>query len=242
LVTRICCDSKAKRSGSVTNAYAARESIVEIFDCLDDKSRPESLDTAASYVRDHHLLILPTDTGYALGGDAFSAAVTTRIRAIKGMPANAPLQVLIDLYMLDGVASPASEEARSLGNAFWPGPLTMILPVSPTVKWDIGGDSRYVQVRVPDHPVARDLLKLTGPLAVSAARGADTPLIEKSQDVGSLQHHVALFLDCGTLKPEALSTIVDCTGDKVAVLRKGPISVGQIVDVVNYMPHLPTSN
>jgi L-threonylcarbamoyladenylate synthase len=216
---------------------------VEIFDCLDDESRPESLITAASYVTDHHLLILPTDTGYALGGDAFSAAATTRIRAIKGMPANAPLQVLIsDIYVLDGVASPASEEARSLGHAFWPGPLSMILPASPTVTWDIGGDSRYVQVRVPDHPVAHELLKLTGPLAVSAARGADTPIIEKPEDVGPLQHHVALFLDYGTLKSEALSTIVDCTGDKVAVLRKGPISVGQIVDVVNYMPRLPAAD
>ena len=218
---------------------------MEIFSCLDDAGRAEGVAAAVSAVANRHLVILPTDTGYALVGDAFSSASASRIRAIKGMAETAPLQVLIsDAAVLDGVASPASQEARSLADAFWPGPLSLIVPASPTVQWDIGGDSRYVQVRVPDHPVARELLKLSGPLVASAARAAQEPLVEEVDGIKSLQHHVAVFLDCGTLKSGALSTIVDCTSetDNVAILRKGPISVGQIVDVLNYMPRLPESS
>jgi L-threonylcarbamoyladenylate synthase len=214
---------------------------VEVFDCLADDGLQETLTATKSFVDDHHLIILPTDTGYAIGGDAFSAAVTSRIRAIKSMAETAPLQVLISgIDVLDGVASPASEEARLLASAFWPGPLSMILPASPTLTWDIGGDRRFVQARMPNHPVALELLKLTGPMAVSAARTAGAPVIEKAEDIGSLHHHVAAFLDCGTLPSGSLSTIVDCTGEKVAILRKGPVTAGQIVDVVNYMPRMPS--
>jgi L-threonylcarbamoyladenylate synthase len=217
------------------------EGSVEVFDCLADDGLQETLTATKAFVGDHHLIILPTDTGYAIGGDAFSAAVTSRIRAIKGMAETAPLQVLIsDVGVLDGVASPASHDARLLAGAFWPGPLSMILPASPTLKWDIGGDRRFVQVRVPNNPVAIELLKLTGPMAVSAARAAGTPVIEKTEDIGPLQHHVAAFLDYGTLESGGLSTIVDCTSDKVAILRKGPVTAGQIVDVVNYMPRMPS--
>jgi L-threonylcarbamoyladenylate synthase len=217
------------------------EGSVEVFDCLADDGLQETLTATKAFVDDHHLIILPTDTGYAIGGDAFSAAVTSRIRAIKGMEEAAPLQVLISgIDVLDGVASPASGEARLLASAFWPGPLSMILPASPTLKWDIGGDRRFVQVRVPNHPVALELLKLTGPMTASAARAASGPIIEKAEDIGPLQHHVAAFLDYGTLKSGSLSTIVDCTGEKVAILRKGPVTAGQIVDIVNYMPRMPS--
>lgn len=213
---------------------------MEIFDCQDAESRSEGIATAVSAVMANHLIIIPTDTGYALAGNSFSSAATSRIRSIKGMDDNAPLQVLIGaIQVLDGVASLASPEARSLAYAFWPGPLSMIVPSTPTLQWDIGGAHGYVQLRVPDNPVAQELLQLTGPLAASVARQPGKPAVENTDDVGALQHHVAVFLDYGILKSDALSTIVDCSSEKVAVLRRGLISVGQIVDVLNIMPELP---
>ncbi|HEY2549889.1 MAG TPA: L-threonylcarbamoyladenylate synthase [Streptosporangiaceae bacterium] len=213
------------------------------FDCSDEDGRAEGVGAAVAAVHDQHLVIMPTDTGYALTGYGFSAAAASRIRSIKGMDTTAPLQVLIsDAQVLEGVAAQIPEEVWALAGQFWPGPLTMVVPAAPTVQWDIGGDTRYVQVRVPDHPVAIDLLTRTGPLIVSAARSSISPLIESSADMGDLEHHVAVFLDDGIIKPETPSTIVDCTSNSVGVLRKGRITVGQLVDVLGYMPRLPAES
>ena len=211
-------------------------SQVQIFDCSDEDTRYEGFGVAASTLTSEHLVILPTDTSYALAGYAFSSASVRRIRSIKHMDRDTPLQVLMShVAVLDGVATLASVEARLLAERFWPGPLTLIVPSSPTIEWDIGGNPGLVQVRVPDHPVATEVLTRTGPLVVSAARYGDMPIIESVADVADLEHHVAVFLDAGVISP-TLSTIVNCTREKVAVLRKGPISIGQLVDVLDYMP------
>jgi tRNA threonylcarbamoyl adenosine modification protein (Sua5/YciO/YrdC/YwlC family) len=210
---------------------------LEIFDCQEESTRSQGIAAAVSATVADHLVVFPTDTSYALGGDAFSLAAARRIRTIKGLPTTAPLQVLIaETGVLAGIAAPASEDAWKLAEAFWPGPLTLIVPASKTLEWDIGGDSQFVQVRVPKHPVAIELLAGSGPLVTSAARSSQTPIIEGTSDVTDLQHHVAVFLDCGTVKPEGLSTIVDCSSGNAAILRGGPISIGQLVDVLGYMP------
>jgi tRNA threonylcarbamoyl adenosine modification protein (Sua5/YciO/YrdC/YwlC family) len=209
---------------------------LQIFDTVTDADRTAGVSALVSAVSNEHLVIIPTDTGYAVCGDAFSTAATRRIRTVKGMPANAPLQVLIGtVRALEGVAENATAQVRSLAEAFWPGPLTMIVPTSRSLTWDIGGDPRFVQLRVPNHPVAVELLSRTGPLAASSARSGSSA-VESAEDVGDLEHHVAAFLSAGAIKQEGLSTIVDCTSDEVAILRKGPITVGQLVDVLGYMP------
>lgn len=212
---------------------------MQVFDCTDESARSEGLTAALEAIAADELVVLPTDTGYALGGDAFSSSVARRIRSVKGMEKTAPLQVLIsDRSVLDGIAIPASYDAIALADVFWPGPLTLIVPAQPTVTWDIGGHPELVQVRVPKHAVSQELLRSSGPLAVSAARKNGSPIISGVDDVADLAHHVVVFLDSGTITP-SLSTIVDCsTSKEVTVLRKGPISVGQIVDVLGYMPRL----
>lgn len=224
---------------------------MEIFDCLnpdtdaDADNLSEGISAAVSAIMNNQLVIFPTDTGYALVGNAFSDTATGKIRSVKGMSAADPLQVLLrDAEVLDGVAPQASLEARSLADAFWPGPLSMIVQASRTVQWDVTSDRRYVQVRVPDHPVALEVLKLTGPLAASAARGTGMPMVESVDDVESLKDDVAVFLDCGPLRSETLSTVLDCSSETetVAILRKGPVTAGQIVDVLNYMPRILDPN
>jgi len=211
---------------------------LEIFDCSDETIRSQGISAAVSATIADHLIVFPTDTCYALGGDAFSNAASRRIRTIKGLYTTAPLQVLIaEAGVLSGIAAPASDEAWKLAEAFWPGPLTMIVKVSPTLTWDIGGDPGLVQVRVPRHAVAAELLKGTGPLVVSAARDSDTPIIQSTSDVGRLQHHAAVFLDSGIIEP-SLSTVVDCSSEETVILRSGPISIGQLVDALGYMPKI----
>jgi L-threonylcarbamoyladenylate synthase len=214
---------------------------VQIFDCLDDATRPKGIAAAVSAVLAQELIILPTDTAYAVAGDAFASTPANKIRSLKGLDDAAPLQVLISgKQVLDGVASPASDEARKLADAFWPGPLTLIVPTSPSVHWDIGGAPDLVQVRVPAHPVAAELLSQTGPLVASAARNLATGVVDGVDGIGDgsgeLAEAVSVFLNYRRIEPIALSTIVDCSSAEIAILRKGRISVGQLVDVLGYMP------
>ncbi len=220
---------------------------MQIFDCLDDVARPQGIAAAVSAVLAQDLVILPTDTAYAVAGDAFAGGPARKIRSVKGMDDTAPLQVLISgKEVLDGVASLASAEARKLAGAFWPGPLTLIVPTSPSVRWDIGGAPDLVQVRVPAHPVAAELLSQTGPLVASAARSVNTEVIYGPESAGygagELAEAVSVFLNYRTIQPVALSTIVDCSTAEIAILRKGRISVGQLVDVLGYMPAVPEPN
>ena len=210
---------------------------MQVFDCQEDATRSQGIAAAVSAVFSQGLIVLPTDTSYALAGYAFAESPAEKIRTAKGIGPTAPLQVLISSKtVLDGISMQAPEHARLLANAFWPGPITLIVPASPSLRWHIGGDERFVQVRVPDQEVAVEVLSRTGPLLASAARGATTGIVESQETVGDLDEHLDVFLDCGTIEPTVLSTVVDCSGAEATVLRKGKITVGQIVDVLGYMP------
>ncbi len=210
---------------------------MQVFDCLGDETRSQGIAAAVSSIFSQGLIILPTDTSYALAGYAFAELPAQHIRTAKGVSETTPLQVLIsDKRVLDGISMQAPEHARALADAFWPGPMTLIVPASPSLRWHVGGDERYVQVRVPDQEVAIELLGRTGPLLASAARSAAGEIVTGQDSAGELSEHAAVFLDCGTIEPTAFSTVVDCTGPEAAVLRKGKVTVGMIVDVLGYMP------
>ncbi len=212
---------------------------MQVFDCLTDETRSQGIAAAVSAIFSQDLIIMPTDTSYALAGYAFGESPAQKIRSAKGIGETTPLQVLIsDKQVLDGISMQAPEHARILADEFWPGPLTLIVPASPSLRWHVGGDERLVQVRVPDQEVAVELLGRTGPLIASAARGLASGIVQSRDTVGDLAEHVVTFLDCGTIQPGAFSTVVDCSGVDVAVLRKGKITVGQIVDVLGYMPRV----
>lgn len=210
---------------------------MQVFDCLDEQTRSQGIAAAVSAIFSQGLIVLPTDTSYALAGYAFGEAPAQQIRIAKGISDSTPLQVLIsNKQVLDGISMQAPEHARMLAEAFWPGPLTLIVPASPSLRWHVGGDERLVQVRVPDQEVAVELLSRTGPLLASAARGPANDIVENPESIGVLDEHTSVFLDCGTIQPSVLSTVVDCSGTEPTVLRKGKITVGQIVDVLGYMP------
>jgi L-threonylcarbamoyladenylate synthase len=215
------------------------EDAVQIFDCIEEDTRSQGIAAAVSAIFSQNLIVMPTDTSYALAGYAFGEAPAAKMRTAKAISETTPLQVLIgDKQVLDGISMQAPQHARMLADAFWPGPLTMIVPASPSLRWHVGGDERHVQVRVPDQEVAIELLGRTGPLLASAARGVTSGMVEGRDSIGDLEEHTEVFLDSGIIAPAVLSTVVDCSGTDVAVLRKGKITVGQIVDVLGYMPRV----
>ncbi len=210
---------------------------MQVFDCLSEDGRSQGIAAAVSAIFSQSLIVMPTDTSYALAGYAFGESPAQGIRSAKGVDETTPLQILIsNKQVLDGISMQAPEHARLLAEAFWPGPLTLIVPASPSLRWHVGGDERFVQVRVPDQEVAIEILSKTGPLLASAARAAISGMVEGKDSIGDLEEHTSVFLDCGSIQPAVLSTVVDCTGVEASILRKGKITVGQIVDVLGYMP------
>src|ERR1700760_1428183 len=146
------------------------------YDCADTQQRDEGLVAWVSAVQDGQLVVLPTDTVYGLGADAFTPQAVAALLAAKGRGRNMPPPVLV------GSVRAAAALTESLGafgqdliDEFWPGPLTLVFRSSPTLMWDLGDTMGTVAVRMPLHPVALDLLRRTGPMAVSSANRHGLP-------------------------------------------------------------------
>jgi L-threonylcarbamoyladenylate synthase len=210
---------------------------VRVLSCVDPAERGRAITAAASSIKAGGLVIFPTESAYVVGTDAFSPPAADGIRQLRGIGRETPLPVLIkSAAVMDGVASIASDQARELGAAFWPGALTLIVPKSPSIHWQIGGDERYVQLRVPLHPVALELITETGPVVTSVAKKDDGPVVTGAPDAADLEQEVTVFLDYKELEPAPRSTIVDCTTDRVRILRPGSVTAEELAEVLGYRP------
>ena len=185
-----------------------------------------------------HLVVIPTDTVYGVAADAFNPEAVTRLLAAKGRDRQVPPPVLIpSIATLDALASSVPDAVRELAVAFWPGGLTIILDAQPSLAWDLGETRGTVALRVPNHPVALELLAETGPLAVSSANLTGQPAATTATNaVEQLGETVAVYLDGGVGGDEP-STIIDATGlargtGGIRILREGIISAAQIREVV----------
>ena len=140
------------------------------FDCADPDARADGLAAAARAVRAGSLVVLPTDTVYGLGCDAFSAAAVRALLAAKSRGPDMPVPVLVGSWStIDGLVLGVPRAARDLIEAFWPGGLSLVLPHAPSLAWDLGSTKGTVMLRMPLHPVALELLRDVGPMAVSSA-------------------------------------------------------------------------
>ncbi len=204
------------------------------FDCSDDTQREDGLRTAAAAIGRGGLVVLPTDTLYGVGADAFNPGAVASLLAAKGRDRSMPPPVLIaGRDVLSGLATDLSEEILALAEAFWPGGLTIICRAQPSLAWDLGDTAGTVAVRVPDHPVALDLLRTCGPLAVSSANlSGRPPVATAAQAQGQLGTDVEVYLEAGPLRATVASTIVDATGPRLTVVRDGAVSLEQLRDVV----------
>ncbi|RJT82147.1 threonylcarbamoyl-AMP synthase [Arthrobacter cheniae] len=206
------------------------------YDCSDPLQRREGLTAAQRAVSLKQVVVLPTDTVYGIGADAFSPQAVATLLASKGRGRNMPPPVLIPrVQTLDGLATDVLPDARRLAEAFWPGGLTLICHSQPSLTWDLGDALGTVALRMPDDEVALELLTLTGPLAVSSANRTGQPAATTAAEAaGQLAESVAVYLDAGprTAGGGTGSTIVDATGETLRVVRQGTLSLERLREVV----------
>jgi tRNA threonylcarbamoyl adenosine modification protein (Sua5/YciO/YrdC/YwlC family) len=205
-----------------------------MLDCSDLDNRPNAIATAARAVQSGSVVVLPTDTLYGIGVDAFDAGAVNQLLAVKGRGRDMPVPVLIgSWHTIDGLVSWVSSQTRSLIEAFWPGGLTLVVEHAPSLAWDLGDARGTVAIRMPLHPVALDLLAETGPMAVSSAnRSGLPPATTAAQAYEQLGDSVSVYLDGGEVPIGLASTIVDLTGPEPRVLREGAISAAAIHEVI----------
>ncbi|MDO5501785.1 MAG: L-threonylcarbamoyladenylate synthase [Actinomycetia bacterium] len=206
-----------------------------VFDCATESARREGLSKAADAVRDGKLIVLPTDTLYGVGADAFNRDAVEALLAAKGRGRHMPPPVLIgDRRTIDGLATDVPSYARDLVEQFWPGPLTIILKAQPSLSWDLGDTNGTVALRMPDHELALELLREVGPLAVSSANVTGWPAARTMVDAATqLGAAVFIYLDGGPVGEGLASTIVDCTTMSPAILREGALSAE---DLAPFLP------
>ena len=194
-------------------------------------ARP-GLAAAVTAVRRGQLVVLPTDTVYGVGVDAFDAEAVQRLLDAKGRGRDMPPPVLISA---DTTLEALATELPGLGDAawstqYWPGPLTIVCRQQPSLRWDLGETRGTVAVRMPDDERALELLGRTGPLAVSSANTTGQPAATNADDgrarcsAGGRGRSSTAARAPGA----AASTIVDCTGDRPRILREGAISAAEI--------------
>ncbi|MFP8906136.1 L-threonylcarbamoyladenylate synthase [Streptomyces atacamensis] len=204
------------------------------YDCSDASGRAAGLREAASAVRRGELVVLPTDTVYGIGADAFNRTAVSALLRAKGRGRHMPSPVLVGSPgTLHDLVADFSEEAWQLVDAFWPGGLTLVARHRPSLTWDLGDTHGTVAVRMPAHPVALDLLTEAGPMAVSSANLTGRP---SPQDCDAAQSMlggaVRVYLDGGPTPAAVPSSIVDVTGETPVLLRAGAVSAERLREVV----------
>jgi L-threonylcarbamoyladenylate synthase len=205
--------------------------VARTYRCADVGERELGLTAAESACRRGQLVVLPTETVYGLATDAFSVEGVASMRRVQGRSRELPMPVLIGrTSTVDGLVLTLGPSGRALAEAFWPGPLMLVAQSHPSLRWDLG-DSRG-SVRMPIHPLALELLRVTGPLAVTAATrsGSSSPrTIAETEDLfGS---DVIVYLDAGPLDPGPTSTVIDLTGPLPRVVREGAFPIELLREV-----------
>jgi len=208
--------------------------VALFYDCNDADVRAGALSSAAHCVSSGQLVVLPTDTVYGIGADAFDANAVNDLLAAKGRGRDMPVPVLVGSWStIDGLVSVITERTRSLIEAFWPGGLTLVVEHAPTLAWDLGDARGTVAIRMPLHPVAIELLESTGPMAVSSANRSGQPAATTAEEAREqLGESVAVYLDGGPACAGVASTIVDVTAEVPRILRAGAVSVDALREVV----------
>jgi tRNA threonylcarbamoyl adenosine modification protein (Sua5/YciO/YrdC/YwlC family) len=204
-----------------------------LYDCSDETARQLGLDAARQAIRNGELIVMPTDTVYGIGADAFSPDAVAALLQAKGRGRDMPVPVLVGSPAAFRGIARANKAVDAFIEAFWPGGLTLICSEQPSLRWDLGETSGTVAVRMPDHQLALEVLTETGPLAVSSANVSGfAPAKTAAQAREQLDDSVAVYLEAGPSKLGTPSTIMDMTGEVPRVLRSGVVGLDQLQAVV----------
>lgn len=212
----------------------------ETFDCTDSTHLLAAARAARQAISKGELVVMPTDTVYGVAADAFKPEAVARLLEAKGRGRQSPPPVLIpNAGTLQALARDIVWPVGKLADRFWPGPLTIVLHAQPSLAWDLGDTGGTVALRIPDHELALELLRETGPLAVSSANSTGDPAARTIGEAeGMLGESVAVYLDAGPVAGDGTaSTIVDGTGltadgGVLRVLREGAISRAELAEAL----------
>lgn len=204
------------------------------YDLAEPGSREAGVVAAVAAVRRGQLIVLPTDTVYGVGVDAFDADAVQRLLDAKGRGRDMPPPVLISsATTLDALATDLPGWATGLVERYWPGPLTIVCRQQPSLRWDLGETQGTVAIRMPDDAGALELLERTGPLAVSSANITGEPAATDADSAGRMfGESVEVVLDGGPSVGTVASTIVDCTGDRPRILREGVLGSAELATLL----------
>jgi tRNA threonylcarbamoyl adenosine modification protein (Sua5/YciO/YrdC/YwlC family) len=204
------------------------------YDCADPAQLLQGITQAELALRRGELVVLPTDTVYGIAAEAFDPVAVDGLLKAKGRGRDMPPPVLVGTVRAAmALVMDLADTGKDLIDEFWPGGLTLVCRASPTLVWDLGETKGTVAVRMPLHQVALELLKKTGPLAVSSANvSGQPPATTADEAVAQLGDSVSVYLDAGPCPGDVPSTIVDLTGSVPRLLRRGVISVDRLQEVV----------
>ncbi|MEE1237988.1 MAG: L-threonylcarbamoyladenylate synthase [Turicibacter sp.] len=180
------------------------------------------------------VIVFPTDTVYGIGASIFSPKALDKIFEIKNRPIDKSLIVLCaDEVQLEEIVGPFSVDVKKIIDAFLPGGLTLILKCYMSLPEEITRGKQTIGVRIPDHPLALELLKEFGPLATTSANISGEPSPTKIDRLNPVIQRVNYVFDDGETKQQIPSTILDCTKDEFVILREGAITLEEIQKVLH---------
>lgn len=220
----------------------------KVFVARDNYIKDEELKEASAVIRNGGLVAFPTETVYGLGGDATNPKASRKIYAAKGRPSDNPLIVHIaDFSQLRNIVAEVPQEAEKLAEAFWPGPLTMILRKNDVIPYETTGGLDTVAIRMPSHPVARAFLQDSGcMIAAPSANTSGRPSPTTAQHVWEDLHgKIEILLDGGPVGIGIESTIVDLSEERPMILRPGFITqemLSAVLGDVGMDPGLASEN
>jgi len=196
-------------------------------------THPDAIPAALSVLHAGGLVAIPTDTVYGLAALLSDSQAIARIYLAKERSENKAIAVLIgELEQIDLVAESLSADARLLAAAFWPGALTLVVPRRPDLPANLS-PLPTIGVRMPDHDFARRLLSSAGPLATTSANLSGGPNPRNANEVlAQLEGRIELLLDGGDAPGGVPSTVVDCTGGEIKVLRQGAITAERLMKAI----------
>ena len=197
-------------------------------------SHPDVFSQAAAVIQADGIVAFPTDTVYGIGVSAFNRKAIEKIYNVKGRSHLKAIPILVgDVEDLAQITLPIPLYIQQIIDNFWPGALTLVLPLLPELPGNLS-PRPTVGLRLPDHDQVRRLLREIGPLAATSANLSGEPSALTANEVlQQLDGRIDLILDGGPVPGGQASTVLDCSGEKLKVLREGPISLAAIHQVIN---------
>jgi tRNA threonylcarbamoyl adenosine modification protein (Sua5/YciO/YrdC/YwlC family) len=207
--------------------------VTVTYDCGEPADRARGISAAINAAKRGDLVVFPTDTVYGLGTDAFSSTGVAALRAAKGRGRDLPIPVLVSSRAaLESLTTGLTPAARDLAHACWPGALTLVCRAAGSLAWDLNDGAGAVAIRMPLHPVALEVVREVGPMALTSTNRPGEPAATTMQQArDALGPAVAVYLDGGPSPETAVSTVIDVSGPEPRLVREGGFTREMLLEI-----------